>query len=115
MTDTPVLKTADELFKKMQRTSVPISSTRKIPAIRFFLIAPQEQIDIFHWRLDSSPYAGRMKFPGKTYSVKSRRGPAFRGRISFLVQAHIRAGSLCAPSLPGGVTLPSAARKALSP
>ncbi len=40
MPDTPALKTADELFKKMQRTSVPISSTRKIPAIRIFLNAP---------------------------------------------------------------------------
>jgi hypothetical protein len=69
MTNSPVLKTADESFKKMQRTSVPISSTRKIPAIRFFLNAPQEQIDIFHRRLDSSLYAGRMKFPGKTYSA----------------------------------------------
>jgi hypothetical protein len=65
----PVLKTVDDLFKKMQRTSVQISPTRKIPAIRFFLNAPQEQIDIFHRRLDSRPYAGRMKFPGKTYPV----------------------------------------------
>ncbi len=69
MTDTPVPKTADELFKKMQRTAVQISSTHKIPAIRFFLNAPQEQLDIFYRRLDSSPYAGRMKFPGKIYSV----------------------------------------------
>ncbi len=70
MPDIPVLKSGDELFQKMQRTSVQVAPTRKIPAIRFFLNAPQEQIDVFHRRLDSrSPYAGRMKSPGKTFSV----------------------------------------------
>ena len=69
MKDNPAPKSAEELFKKMQRTSVPLSPTQNISAIRFFLNAPQELIDIFHQRLDSSPYAGRMMFPGKVYSV----------------------------------------------
>ncbi len=69
MKGTPAPKSAEELFKKIQRTSVPLSPTQNISAIRFFLNALQEQIDVLHQRLDSSPYAGRMMFPGKVYSV----------------------------------------------
>ena len=48
---------------------LPISSTQKILAIRFFLNAPQETLEIvFRW-LDAIPFAGRMVFPGKTYTV----------------------------------------------
>ncbi len=57
------------IFKKMQKTVVQISPSQKISAIRFFLSAPQEQIDKFTTRLDSYPFAGRMVFPGKVYSV----------------------------------------------
>ena len=53
----------------MQRTMVNISPSQKISAIRFFLNAPQELIDIFHRRLDSHPFACRLVLPGKTYSV----------------------------------------------
>jgi hypothetical protein len=53
----------------MQKTVVQISPSQKISAIRFFLSAPQELIDKFTTRLDSYPFAGRMLFPGKVYSV----------------------------------------------
>jgi hypothetical protein len=69
MPDIPDPLKTGGIFKKMQRTSVPISPTQKISAIRFFLNAPQELIDTFVRRLDSSPSAGRMVFLGKTYSV----------------------------------------------
>jgi hypothetical protein len=49
--------------------TVNIYSSQKISAIRFFLNARQELIDIFTRQLDSSPFAGRMVFPGKTYFV----------------------------------------------
>ena len=48
---------AKTVFKKMQRTMVNISPSQKISAIRYFLNAPQEQIDIFHRRLDAYPFA----------------------------------------------------------
>ena len=60
---------AKTVFKKMQRTMVNISPSQKISAIRYFLNAPQEQIDIFHRRLDAYPFAGRLVLPGKTFSV----------------------------------------------
>ena len=53
----------------MQRTTINISPSQKISAIRYFLNAPQEQIDIFQRRLDSNPFASRLVLPGKTYSV----------------------------------------------
>jgi hypothetical protein len=62
--DTPVLKTADELFKKMKRTTILISSTQKIPAIRFFLNALQDTPEIFFRRLDAQPFSRRMAFSG---------------------------------------------------
>jgi hypothetical protein len=57
------------VFKKMQRTTINISPSQKISAIRYFLNAPQEQIENFQRRLDSNPYAGRLVLPGKTHSV----------------------------------------------
>ena len=51
------------IFKKMQKTVVQISPSQKISAIRFFLSAPQEQIEKFTTKLDSYPFAGRMVFP----------------------------------------------------
>ena len=60
---------AKTVFKKMQRTMVNISPSQKISTIRYFLNAPQEQIDIFHRRLDAYPFAGRLVLPGKTFSV----------------------------------------------
>ena len=135
MKGTPDVKTTDGLFKKMQRTTVPISSTQKIPAIRFFLNAPQELIDIFVRRPDSSPFAGRMVFPGKTYFVNlfRRARPslvreiahpgdddvdpehiafllryklfAYDGGVPVLIQTHLRAQSLPAPTLPFGISI----------
>jgi hypothetical protein len=57
------------VFKKMQRTTVNISPSQKISAIRYILNAPREQIDIFQRRLDSNPFASRLVLSGKTYSV----------------------------------------------
>ena len=48
---------------------VQIYPSQKISAIQFFLSAPQELIDKLTTRLDSYPFAGRMVFPGKVYSV----------------------------------------------
>ena len=60
---------AKTVFKKMQRTMINISPSQKISAIRYFLNATQEQIDIFHRRLDAYPFAGRLVLPGKTFPV----------------------------------------------
>jgi hypothetical protein len=62
------LKTSGFLRRSRKRV-VQISPSQKIPAIRFFLSASQELIDIFTRRLDSSPFADRLMFPSKTYSV----------------------------------------------
>ncbi len=67
MPDIPDPQKTSGVFKKMQKTAIQISPSQKIPAIH--LNAPQELIDIFIRRLDSSPFAGRLIFPGKTYSV----------------------------------------------
>ena len=69
MPDAPDPLKTSGIFKKMQKTAVQISPSQKIPAICFFLSAPQELIDIFNKQLDLSPFAGRLVLPSKTYSV----------------------------------------------
>ncbi len=43
------------VFKKMQRTTINTSPSQKISAIRYFLNAPQEQIEIFNGGLTLTP------------------------------------------------------------